>query len=96
MGGWREHGIDPSLFSRSLMDACKSLIDNKLLDLNPLTLKELLSKGYKQLLEDKQCIIGNNFKKFNTIFLNLLFLKEVVQHVLLHYIMKNEYYIQLT
>lgn len=40
------------------MEACKSLIDNKLIDLNPLTLKELLSKGYKQLLEDKQCIIG--------------------------------------
>lgn len=58
VGGWREHGIDPSVFSRSLMDACKSLIDNKLLDLNPSTLKELLSKGYKQLLEDKQCIIG--------------------------------------
>ncbi|CAF1583844.1 unnamed protein product [Adineta steineri] len=60
VGGWREHGIDPSLFSSSLMDACKSLIDNKLLDLNPLTLKELLSKGYKQLLEDKQCIIGSS------------------------------------
>jgi hypothetical protein len=60
VGGWREHGIDPSLFSRSLMEACKSLIDNKLIDLNPLTLKELLSKGYKQLLEDKQCIIGSS------------------------------------
>ncbi|CAF4103943.1 unnamed protein product [Rotaria socialis] len=60
VGGWREHGIDPSLFSRSLMDACKSLIDNKLIDLNPLTLKELLSKGYKKLLEDKQCIIGSS------------------------------------
>jgi protein phosphatase PTC7 len=59
VGSWREHGIDPSLFSSSLMEACKSLIDNKLIDLNPLTLKELLSKGYKQLLEDKQCIIGN-------------------------------------
>jgi serine/threonine protein phosphatase PrpC len=41
------------------MDACRSLIDNKLLDLNPLTLRELLSKGYQQLLEDKQCIIGS-------------------------------------
>jgi hypothetical protein len=40
------------------MEACKSLVDNKLLDLNPLTLKELLSKGYQQLVEDKQCIIG--------------------------------------
>lgn len=58
VGGWREHGIDPSLFSSSLMEACRSLIDNKLIDLNPLTLKELLSKGYQQLLEDKQCIIG--------------------------------------
>lgn len=66
VGGWREHGIDPSLFSSSLMDACKSLIDNKLIDLNPLTLKELLSKGYKQLLEDKQCIIGKIiFTKFS-------------------------------
>ncbi len=63
VGGWREYGIDPSLFSSSLMEACKSLIDNKLIDLNPLTLKELLSRGYKQLLEDKQCIIGKEKKK---------------------------------
>ena len=42
------------------MEACRSLIDNKLIDLNPLTLKELLSKGYQQLLDDKQCIIGKN------------------------------------
>lgn len=49
------------------MDACKLLIDNKLLDLNPLTLKELLSKGYKQLLEDKQCIIG---KQETNLFIN--------------------------
>lgn len=60
VGGWREHGIDPSVFSRSLMETCKSLIDNKLIDLNPSTLKELLSKGYKQLLEDKQCIVGSS------------------------------------
>ena len=58
VGGWREYGIDPSLFSSSLMEACRSLVDNKLIDLNPLTLTELLSRGYKQLLEDKQCIIG--------------------------------------
>lgn len=58
VGSWHERGIDPSLFSSSLMNACKSLIDNKLLDLNPLTLKELLSKAYKQLLENKQCILG--------------------------------------
>jgi protein phosphatase PTC7 len=42
------------------MEACRSLIDNKLIDLNPLTLKELLSRGYKQLIEDKQCIIGSS------------------------------------
>ncbi|UJR23647.1 hypothetical protein I4U23_026632 [Adineta vaga] len=60
VGGWREHGIDPSLFSTSLMEACKSLVDHKLIDLNPLTLTELLSKAYKQLLEDKQCIIGSS------------------------------------
>ena len=58
VGGWREHGIDPSLFSSSLMEACRRLIDEKLIDLNPLTLRELLSRGYQQLLEDKQCIIG--------------------------------------
>jgi sulfur carrier protein ThiS len=43
------------------MEACRSLIDNKLIDLNPLTLTELLSRGYKQLIEDKQCIIGKDF-----------------------------------
>lgn len=60
VGGWREHGIDPSLFSSSLMEACRRLIDEKLIDLNPLTLRELLSRGYQQLLEDKQCIIGSS------------------------------------
>lgn len=64
VGGWREHGIDPSLFSSSLMEACKSLIDNKLIDLNPFTLKELLSKGYQQLLDNKQCIIGKIIENF--------------------------------
>jgi len=60
VGSWHEQGIDPSLFSSSLMDTCKSLIDNKLIDLNPLTLKELLSKSYKQLLENKKCLIGSS------------------------------------
>ena len=52
------------------MEACKSLIDNKLIDLNPLTLKELLSKGYQQLLEDKQCIIGtkDSYVRIGTVF----------------------------
>lgn len=60
VGGWREYGIDPSLFSSSLMEACRSLIDNKLIDLNPTTLTELLSRGYNQLLEDKQGLIGSS------------------------------------
>jgi serine/threonine protein phosphatase PrpC len=48
------------------MEACRSLIDNKLIDLNPLTLKELLSKGYNQLLEDKECIIGKTKISYQT------------------------------
>lgn len=44
------------------MEACRRLIDEKLIDLNPLTLRELLSRGYQQLLEDKQCIIGKRFQ----------------------------------
>ena len=67
VGSWHERGIDPSLFSSSLMNACKSLIDNKLLDLNPLTLKELLSKAYKQLLENKQCILGRRISSSQAI-----------------------------
>ncbi len=74
VGGWREYGIDPSLFSSSLMEACRSLIDNKLIDLNPLTLKELLSRGYKQLLEDKQCIIGKIQTYFVFFFIFIYFL----------------------
>lgn len=42
------------------MEACRSLIDNKLIDLNPTTLTELLSRGYNQLLEDKQGLIGSS------------------------------------
>lgn len=72
VGSWHEQGIDPSLFSSSLMDTCKSLIDNKLIDLNPLTLKELLSKSYKQLLENKKCIIGTNVRCFSLIFIDLV------------------------
>jgi hypothetical protein len=55
------------------MEACRSLIDNKLIDLNPLTLKELLSRGYKQLIEDKQCIIGNSNFKTKNYFNKILF-----------------------
>jgi len=53
------------------MEECKYLVDNKLLDLNPLTLKELLSKGYQQLVEDKQCIIG---KEQTNCFCKIFFL----------------------
>lgn len=71
VGGWREYGVDPSLFSSSLMEACRSLVDNKLIDLNPLTVTELLSRGYKQLLEDKQCIIGKKKRNKNQFSIRL-------------------------
>uniref|UniRef100_A0A914X569 Protein phosphatase n=1 Tax=Plectus sambesii TaxID=2011161 RepID=A0A914X569_9BILA len=47
VGGWRQHGIDPSIFSRSLMRACSNLVDAGKFEPDKPAL--LLAAAYRQL-----------------------------------------------
>jgi len=56
VGGWRHYGIDPSLFSKKLMDACEMLVkSDRFVPNRPV---ELLASGYQELLEDKKPLVG--------------------------------------
>ena len=56
VGGWRNYGIDPSIFSSALMANCKRLIKEGLLD-NP-TPVNIIKKGYQELFEHKEPLFG--------------------------------------
>ena len=56
VGGWRQFGIDPSLFSKKLMETCEMLV--KTGRFVPNRPGELLASGYKELLEDKVPLAG--------------------------------------
>lgn len=56
VGGWRAYGVDPSLFSKKLMDACEMLV--KTGRFVPGRPSELLASGYQELLEDKKPLVG--------------------------------------
>lgn len=47
MGGWRNHGVDPSRFSRSLIEKCETLVQSGKFDANQPV--QLLSRAYNQL-----------------------------------------------
>jgi len=59
VGGWRSHGIDPSQFSMSLMEACKQLVKSgRFVTSRP---GELLASGFKELVENKSTfLIGSS------------------------------------
>ena len=56
VGGWRQYGIDPSQFSKKLMQTCEMLV--KTGRFVPNRPSELLASGYKELLEDKAALAG--------------------------------------
>ncbi|XP_076801420.1 protein phosphatase PTC7 homolog [Clavelina lepadiformis] len=58
VGGWRNYGIDPSQFSKKLMEACEMLV--KTGRFVPNQPSELLASGYKELLEDKAPLAGSS------------------------------------
>lgn len=58
VGGWRNYGIDPSIFSSALMANCKRLIEQGLLD-NP-TPVNIIKTGYQELLEHKEPLFGSS------------------------------------
>lgn len=58
VGGWRAYGIDPSQFSKKLMEACKMLVKSgRFLTNRP---GELLASGYRELIEDKSPLVGSS------------------------------------
>nr|CAB3265121.1 protein phosphatase PTC7 homolog [Phallusia mammillata] len=58
VGGWRAYGVDPSLFSKKLMDACEMLVKTgRFLPEQP---ADLLASGYQELLEDKKPLVGSS------------------------------------
>ncbi|XP_076312760.1 protein phosphatase PTC7 homolog isoform X2 [Tachypleus tridentatus] len=58
VGGWRTYGIDPSLFSYSLMEACERLVSTG--RFNPQCPAGIIAASYYELLESKQQIIGSS------------------------------------
>lgn len=58
VGGWRNYGIDPSIFSSALMENCKRLIEQGLLE--NLTPVNIMKKGYQELLEHKEPLFGSS------------------------------------
>jgi protein phosphatase PTC7 len=56
VGGWRHYGIDPGEFSTFLMRTCERLVSSgRFITTEP---AGLLARGYYELLESKQPILG--------------------------------------
>ncbi|XP_076344822.1 protein phosphatase PTC7 homolog isoform X1 [Tachypleus tridentatus] len=58
VGGWRTYGIDPSLFSYSLMETCERLVITG--HFNPQCPAGIIATSYYELLESKQQILGSS------------------------------------
>lgn len=58
VGGWRTYGIDPSLFSNSLMRTCERLVT--LGRFNPRSPSSIIANSYYELLESKEQILGSS------------------------------------
>ena len=56
VGGWRAYGVDPSLFSRKLMETCETLVrTGKFVPTNPV---DLLAAGFEEMAENKAPLQG--------------------------------------
>ncbi|XP_028396562.1 protein phosphatase PTC7 homolog [Dendronephthya gigantea] len=58
VGGWRHYGIDPAVFSSALMENCKRLIDQGLLD-NPSPVR-IMTEAYHDISENKEPLFGSS------------------------------------
>ena len=58
VGGWRNYGIDPAVFSTALMENCKRLIEQGLLD-NP-TPVNIMTAGYHDISQNKEPLFGEH------------------------------------
>ncbi|KAL3857154.1 hypothetical protein ACJMK2_011849 [Sinanodonta woodiana] len=58
VGGWRNYGIDPSAFPRSLMELCQRLVVEN--QFKPQTPASIIEDGYCELLQQKTPLIGSS------------------------------------
>lgn len=56
VGGWRDYGVDPSLFSGTLMRTCERLVkEGHFVPSNPVG---ILTTSYYELLQNKVPLLG--------------------------------------
>lgn len=56
VGGWRDYGVDPSQFSRTLMKTCERLVkEGRFMPSNPVG---VLTSSYYELLQNKVPLLG--------------------------------------
>lgn len=58
VGGWRQYGVDPGLFSSHLMKSCERLVHAGFFQGN--TPSKLLEQGFREMQENKQQIVGSS------------------------------------
>jgi len=58
VGGWRQYGIDPGMFSNNLMRSCERLVQAGFFHGN--LPSKLLEQGFREMQENKQPIIGSS------------------------------------
>lgn len=58
VGGWRTYGVDPSLFSSTLMKTCERIVLSG--RFNPQSPAGIIAASYYELLENKESIIGSS------------------------------------
>lgn len=58
VGGWRQYGVDPGLFSTHLMRSCERLVQAGFFMSNTPSL--LLEQGFREMQENKQQIVGSS------------------------------------
>lgn len=58
VGGWRQYGIDPGMFSNHLMRSCERLVHAGFFQGN--LPSKLLEQGFREMQENKQPIIGSS------------------------------------
>lgn len=79
VGGWRNYGIDPSVFPRQLMATCERLVREG--HCHPQTPASIIAASYEELQQQKDPLLGQfrkqtfylieSIKKYN-VFINII------------------------
>ncbi|KAK3084741.1 hypothetical protein FSP39_018193 [Pinctada imbricata] len=70
VGGWRNYGVDPSVFPRTLMDVCQRMVLEG--RFNPSAPASMIADGYYELLQQKSPLIDLEMRKLLAHWVNFL------------------------